>query len=160
MTTSYEASIFDSLLAQIQGACSGFSTSVDPARVYLMVVPDSNNQLPAFAIRFPQQPWSQSDWATTGSKKNEKFILEIGVVNQISADVTTGQNPFQATLNLIRDLKNLLENGWSTFVAAAPELVDYQFTTSMWQNEAASPPTVSATLSIAFQIRLVAGNRN
>ncbi len=159
---SYEANLYASLVDQIKAGAPGFSIAVAPERVYMALVPASNQEYPVICIRFPQQPYDSGKWSATGNKRDGLFVAELGIICQIPDGLNHpyGDASTPGILNLVTDIKNLLENAWATFKAAEPELVDYQFTTSMFQNEGAQPPLVSCTLTIAFITRFTAGNRS
>ena len=158
---SYEAELFASLVDQITAGAPAFSTPIDAARVFMALVPQTNRQWPAICIMFPSQPYSTGAWATTGNKRDEKFIAQVGIAFQVAPDSAHpyGDATTPGVLQLVTDVKNLLENGFNTFRAACGELVDYSISTSVFQSLDASPPLVTATMTIVFSVRVVAGAR-
>jgi hypothetical protein len=159
MTVGYEAQLFAQVVDTLRAAGPAMSIPVDPARVFQANVPDMNAQNPTLAVRFPQGPYDTGSWAASSNKRNAIFIVEVGVIANLSSD---GSHPYgDAThpgiLTLTADVKNALENDFNTFRAACPQMVDYQLTTTFYVSEDVS--IASATITINFAVRFPMGGR-
>lgn len=158
-TVGYEAQLFSAVVDVLKSAGPSFSIPVDANRVFQVNMPEQNAQLPALAVRLPQNPYDVGKWATTGNKRDAVFTVEVGLICQLPSDGTHpyGDDTHPGILTVSADIKNALENALATFRSATGTMVDFQTTSTMYQSE--EPGIASATIAITFLTRYIAGNR-
>ncbi len=158
MTVGYEALLFAAVVDVLKAECAAFSIPVDPLRVYQANIPSSNNQLPAAVVRLPTNH-DESDWKTTGNKKDSIFKVEIRLGCEIppDGDHPYGDSTHPGILTLSADIKNAIENNITAFREASGQMVDFQTTSTVLVNEAGTIGEIAIT--VAFIVRYVAGAR-